>query len=560
VRGLARPSISANRFALPAILRPMRKTLLLWPVWAACGSDPADFPFGFDGPSAVEVRPPELALRTGPEGGEVVQYEAWADYGEGEWVRLEVVDWSLSNRSAGTLTEDGLFTPSQTNGGESLITATLDGVSGVAHLVSVYEEVRREGEVDPAAFDGLPKVAVEGGWLYPPDGVNLPRNTPAVHFQWADRQASLYRLAFRAPTTELTVYTTDRQWIADSAQWTSIAATNAGGVVQVDLAAVVGGEILEEPTRTIEVNRLDADGSIIYWSTSNGGFVEIPYAEPARDFLTSAQAGRCVACHAISPTGRIAFTYDGGNGPMGVKRMEDLSDIVSYEAGARGNFMTFSPDGRFLLAAYLGVLDLYDAETGVKLSTVHQGGDATHPDWSPDDSAIVYVSSSERGLDWSLGGTTRLMLRDHLGDGVFGPPRELLTSTDDRLYYPAWSPDGAWIAFNRSTGDSYDDLDATVHVIDRDGALPPIPLTAANGEGALTNSWPRWGPLPDDDVMWLAFASKRPYGFQTLGNPQIWVTAFDPARATEGVDPSWPAMWLPGQATTTNNHIPVWVE
>jgi dipeptidyl aminopeptidase/acylaminoacyl peptidase len=542
------------------MLRGMRHLVPLLLLFAGCASNPDPFPDAFDGPSAVEVRPATIELRTGPAGAAPVQLEAWADYGEGEWVRLEVVDWALSNRSAGTLDESGLFTPSRTNGGESLITATLDGVSGVSHLVSVFEEVRVEGEVDPSRFDGAPIVKVEGGWLYPPDGVNLPRNTPAVHFQWTDRQAELYRLSFRAPTTEVTVYTADRQWIASSEQWTSIAATNAGGVVEVDLAALVGGELWEEPRRTIEVNRFDADGSIIYWSTSSSGFVEIPYAQPARDFFTGAQAGRCVACHAISSTGRIAFTYDGGNGALGVKRIDDLTDVLAADTGATGNFKTFSPDGRFLLAATSGRLELRDGETGALLGSVHEGGDATHPDWSPDGSAVVYVSTSARSQDWIIGGTTRLMVMDHLGDGAFGPARELLASAVDRLYYPAWSPDGEWIAFNRSTGDSYDDEDATVHVIDREGRLPPIALTAANGEGALTNSWPRWGPLPDDDVMWLAFASKRPYGFQTAGNPQIWVTAFDPALAQSGVDPSWPAMWLPGQSTLTNNHIPVWVE
>ncbi|HNH50119.1 MAG TPA: hypothetical protein PKY30_23995, partial [Myxococcota bacterium] len=77
----------------------------------------------------------------------------------------------------------------------------------------------------------------------------------------------------------------------------------------------------------------------------------------------------------------------------------------------------------------------------------------------------------------------------------------------------------------------------------------------------LTNSIPRWGPLPDDDVLWLAFSSKRIYGNNlTAGNPQIWVAGFDPIKAGKGEDPSWPAFWLPGQDAAQGNHIPAWAE
>ncbi len=39
-----------------------------------------------------------------------------------------------------------------------------------------------------------------------------------------------------------------------------------------------------------------------------------------------------------------------------------------------------------------------------------------------------------------------------------------------------------------------------------------------------------------------------------------WGAAFDPERAAEGEDPSWPAFWLPSQETGENNHLPTWFE
>lgn len=147
---------------------------------------------------------------------------------------------------------------------------------------------------------------------------------------------------------------------------------------------------------------------------------------------------------------------------------------------------------------------------------------------------------------------------DYMGDGQFSEPRTLYDAPAGyNAYYPAFSPDGQWIAFNISTGDAYDDEDASLWVIPASGGNP-IEMSSANLGGGLTNSLPRWGPLPDDDVLWLAFSSKRTYGNMTVGNPQVWVAGFDPEKAIKGEDPSWPAFWLPGQDVTQNNHIPAW--
>jgi dipeptidyl aminopeptidase/acylaminoacyl peptidase len=403
---------------------------------------------------------------------------------------------------------------------------------------------------------------MSGAWLYPADGVNLPRNTPSILFQWASAGGEGYQLEFRSPTTQVTWTTRQQQLELDAATWATIASSNAGGEVQVFLRAAVEGTVLEEPPRTLRVNRLDAEGSVIYWSTGAAGFVEIPYGEPARDFLTQAQTGRCLGCHAISRTGQLAFTWDGGNGALGLQDLEGGATQIPPEAGYLGNFKTFSPDGRYLLATENGHLQLFDAATGALLSRVRELGDMTHVDWSPDGTLVALTWTDGHSADWALSSPSRVAVMEHLGEGRFSELTVLVQPPKPyRAYYPAWSPDGRWLAYNLSTGDAYDDPDAELWVVDREATRPPVRLDQANGEPLGTNSWPRWGPLPDDDVLWLTFASKRPYGAQpTEGRPQIWVAAFDPERATVGLDPSWPAFWLPGQPLTTGNHIPVWVD
>lgn len=531
--------------------------MFVWAIVMGCGGP---------GPAAeaprvmsLVIEPAELLVNTGPDGAEPVQFVATATYSDGTTAPLDVVEWTLSNRSVGTIDETGLFTASSTNGGVSWVKAQLGPSVAFANLTVIYDADMNPEGIDPSVFDGT-VTTTEGLWTYPEDGVNIPRNTPSLQFQWANVGAEAYRLHFQSDVTDLTVYTTSNSWTADNATWTSIVSANAGGEVWVDLWAYAGGQLTGEAPIRIQVNRMDADGSIYYWSTSNGGLImEIPYGQQAVSFLGPTETGRCVACHAISKDGLIAFTYDGGNGNMGVKQISDKSDVIPYGA-AYANFMTFSPDGKYLLGCSNGKLHLWDAQTGAYLWEVVTGTYATHPDWSPDGTRVAFTQVDfTGGADWSFSGESRIAVMEVLGDGTFGPYDVVAQAPTGRAYYPSWSPDGQWIAFNISTGDAYDDVDAEVWVVSGDGG-PKVRLDQANLGPNLTNSWPRWAPLPDDDVLWVTFASKRPYGNITAGNPQIWVAAFDPERAADGVDPSWPAFWLPGQDTTQNNHIPVWAE
>ena len=91
-------------------------------------------------------------------------------------------------------------------------------------------------------------------------------------------------------------------------------------------------------------------------------------------------------------------------------------------------------------------------------------------------------------------------------------------------------------------------------------ALAQLVQMVANQGPDLQNSYPRWAPLSDDDVMWLAFSSRRLYAGQDVPMPNVWVSAIDAAAAEVGQDPSSPAFWLPGQDHGTDNHLAVWWE
>lgn len=550
--------------------------MLLPIIVLACGPEPTT-PVSERVVASVEVVPGDQTVETHADGGDPVQFRAVVSYEGGDQRETTGgVDWSSSNETAGTIDADGLFVPSADNGGVTWITAALDGHQDQATVTVRFQESWTEGDADPSLFDGVAEASTADDlWTYPEDGVNLPRNTPGITYQWTapdlggdtggDDTGSAggvhtWRLRFSSELTDVTVYTTGAAWTVDEDTWATIAATNAGGSIDVGLAGVtLDGVAVKAPDLRVEVNRFDARGAIVYWSTSASGFLRIPYGEPAEDYLTYEQTGQCMGCHAISRDGLIAFTYDGGNGAMGVKRTDDRSDVVAHDAGATGNFKAWSPDATRLLSTYQGVLTLWDTASWTSLGTVALDGTATHVDWSPDGTLIAVTLTDSHSQDWIIGGG-RIAVLEVLGDDRFGAPTTVYAPPDGwQAYYPAFSPDGDWIAFNLSTGDSYDDADAELWVVPSDGGTA-VALERANQTPGLTNSWPRWGPLPDDDILWLAFSSRRLYGDITTGNPQIWVTAFDPDVAAVGGDPSWPAFWLPNQDVEQGNHIPVWTE
>jgi len=509
---------------------------------------------------SIRVEPTELTVITGPDGAEAVQFVAIGTDAQDQEQELGTVEWTVSNRSAGEIDETGLFTPAVGNGGITWVTARLDGVEGVSTLTVLYEDAINDEGLDITPF-GAQVASEQEFWLYPEDGVSLPRNTPAIRFNWSNPGgATAYRLRFISDVTDISVYTSSTAWTADEATWLNLASTNAGGDVTVRLTALTDAGLIVAPDRAVNVNRMDGRGSILYWSTSAAGILEIPYGstEPT-DFLSQASTGRCLGCHVVSrDSSKIAFTWDGGDGGIGLANVNDKSYLPG-NATRSANFKTWAPDGDMLIATHVGQLSLLDGD-GYGMWDIPHSGQLTHPDWSPDGDLVVAVETAGHSADWTFSGG-RLVLLDHLGNGIFSDTRVLYEAPSGyKAYYPTFSPDGAWIAFNVSTGDAYDDSDAQLWVVDRENKHGAIRLGGADFADGMTNSWVRWGPEPDDDIFWLAFSSKRAYGDVVNGSPQIWVSAFDPAQALDGQDPSYPAFWLPGQNAGQSNHIPVWIE
>jgi hypothetical protein len=321
---------------------------------------------------------------------------------------------------------------------------------------------------------------------------------------------------------------------------------------------------------------------------------------------------QCIGCHAVSKDGtKLAFAL-GGSEPG----YYALWDVASQTATATefpstpfAEMTTFSPDGSRAITMNYGDLSLRAANASLGMDTdnlfpeVQQqfgtGEKASHPFWSPTGAHIAFVSWTPSASDISTGHDTGDMVQGGQiwvasSDGtqptaaasILVPRASGLTS-----YYPAISDDDNFVVFDQSSCagppntsaqgwglgacDGYNDISATLMLVPTTGGTP-LALTNANGGAnpVITNSWPRWSPdhgtFRGKQLYWVAFSSRRAYGLSLqsgagsdVTKPQLWfaAVAIDPSAAPSA-DPSYAAVWLPGQdpsfAGPRGNHTPVW--
>lgn len=244
---------------------------------------------------------------------------------------------------------------------------------------------------------------------------------------------------------------------------------------------------------------------------------------------------------------------------------------------------------------------------------LNRGNDSTNsagsPSWSHDGNTIAYTSSNEGTMDGRLdqpkAGTNADVMTVPYGANPAGTPGGTggsatpvpgASSSSLNEYFPSWSPDDKFLAFNAvpSQDTMYDQPAAEVFVVPAPGntatcaggTQPPCKL-AANAPAACTglatpgvqNTWPKWAPAqaggvaPSSDMntyYWVTFSSIRindPKSAASTGSAQM--DGGGPAGKVQlyiagvSVSPSgaistYPAVYLWNQDPTVNNLIPAW--
>jgi hypothetical protein len=442
----------------------------------------------------------------------------------------------------------------------------------------------------PAAWVGAPVTAgTVPVIVYPSSETRFPRNIYRTLFQWRGQGYGQFRLSFVGPRTKVEAFTDGKHaqcaanaaascWEADERAWFLIASGNAGASVTVTVdgldASTTPPTVRRSAPITIAFSRQNVEGAIFYWSTTAAGIrrAGIGDAEP-EDYLTGKprttytdppdQVG-CVACHVVSRDGKYLLAPVQAKTGAGlwiteVTKTAPPTPLIKNVPNTRGHgFATISPDDSRVVAAWEGKMWMLDRATGMKLGDLPLGNlQATHPDWSPDNTQLVFAT----GKNDAPGGAslaTIPWMADKWGQPSIVVPGDRNTSN----IFPMHSPDGKWIAFSRGKG-GHGDQTAQLFVVGAKGGTP-VELTSANRvvsnqmtDGQHENYQPTWAP--PGDYHWIAFNSQREYGLVLpKGTQQIWVAAVDPAKLGAGADPSYPAFRLQFQGLEEDNHRAFW--
>jgi hypothetical protein len=530
---------------------------------------PADATLGVGGNA-----PPTLAYKASfqPKGAAAVDVT-----GEATW---SVDDATLGSFAGATFAASG-------KPGKTTVHASARGASGSTSLsIKVASVIIAPGAPAdaPTKFGGADDPSKKPTLVYPPDGVLVPPNMTELEVQFTPAAGtSLYWARFDAPMALVDVYFTCTQvgggcgYTPDATVWKLVAEGGRGAdPVKLTVAATDGnGGFGTSASQTISFGQEDIVGGLYYWNAAAGATVRYEFGksgQQAETYLNAASVGasQCVGCHVLSRDGkRIAVGMDiPSPSPykvLDVATKKPFYGLGSMFGGGGANFFSFSPDGTQILTSNAVTIELHDATTGAAIAAPLVATGAM-PDWSPDGKTIVYSKPQQPppcfGQICGAPGVDQASLETMKFDGkAWAPGPSLVPFAGQNDYYASFAPDGQWVLFNRAAGNSYDAKDATVWFVPSAGGTPVALATASTGG----DSWPKWAPdvqaYRGKSLLWLTFSSRRAYGLRKAqGDPaQIWMTAFDPTRAGEGKDPSYPAFWLPFQDLASGNHIAQWV-
>lgn len=434
----------------------------------------------------------------------------------------------------------------------------------------------------PAKFGGTNNPSLAPEIAYPPEGALIPPNMNELEVQFTPKGgADLFEVGFSNDLIDLRIYTKCKTAGAgcgvqpDEATWKALSTAGRGGALTITVRATAsnGGPVGAAAPRDLAFTDEDMLGGLYYWAAAAGGIYRYDFGrrgQKAEAFYTPGQAGAmCAGCHALSRSGkRIAV---GLNAPTPAPTMRVL-DVATRKSlfdlgggfGGGSNYEALTPDGSKVITTEAAGLTIRDVQTNTVIGANPSLPNANMPDVSPDGARVVFARSQANcqfGLCVTLSTMAAGVYVTSFSGTDFGTPKNIVPGGGSNNYYPSFSPDGQFVVFNRSAGDSYDAKDAKVMVVRSSGGAV-VDLGVVNQTQG--NSWPKWAPFVHHRngqvIFWITFSSRRAVGLRDNPNAQLWMVPVDAVKLAGATDPARPPIWLPFQDAATGNHIAQWVE
>ena len=568
------------------------------PVRPDSGSAPdglltGDAALGADGtapvPIALAIEPAAPTVVCPLGASTSLQLTAVATYSDASTAAVSA-SWSVDHPELGAIDwQTGLYTALGSRAGVATVSAALGTLAAEAALtVRVEAEILTTGPSipDPASYFTGPAgtdAARTPAVLYPEHETVYPVGVYPPEIQWqGGAQNDLFRVRIVDQLVTITGYVTTPAFQMGPIYWGILGSSNTGAQVQIEVSGTSVADPEHIAFAAAPVSLIPAQarlgGTVYYWDLDAGKILRIrPATVPAaEDFLAPpadpVSGSRCVACHVLSRDGRkMAFQYYGGSGPGGVTDVVTGASIVPpavYDA----SFSAFNPDGSLLVTSFgAGLFTLRDAATGAPVPagsgegnlTTLLGASNSHPAWSPDGGLLAYACATPATMGWDVefgaAGLCTIAWRQAAGSFDEATKRVLIPDGGLAHFYPTFSADSRFIAYNQGETCPYGP-----RILDKHLSLWLVP--AAGGTSVRLQRagptdqdlYPNFSPFIEGGYHFLAFYSRRPYGWRTAApRRQVWVAAIDRDPAA-GADPSHPAFWLPGQTTVSDNCSAYW--
>ncbi len=442
--------------------------------------------------------------------------------------------------------------------------------------------------------------------LDPEDGSLFPKNWLRPRFALTPGMGEdTFEIRVHADieTNDLVVYTTGTTWTMPAAMWTALSMNVVDQPITVSVRGLVSGTgtVAMGPTATISIAPVQAQGTIVYWTTSGGSALKgfsVGDESVVTVITPSNTPGKCVGCHSSTPGGEfIGFsnstsTTNGdpshieirsGTSPTTqpafltadattlLQRVSQELPVFSPAHWTTGDHVTVfmhadstSASGQNTHLEWID-LEATSQTEGVGWGEFMRNGDSNpavaYPFISHDGTKIAYVSAPSANPSGILQHGDLYTVE--WGNRMGGAATSIMgaDTTTYSEFYPAFSPDDTMVAYTRLPDgqDSYDNAMSEFFIINAAGGTPV--RSVANDPGmclgktspGITNSWPKWSPVVSaangKTYYWLIFSSTR------SGNPQLYVSA---VVETETSLTTTPALYLWNQPATENNHTPAW--
>jgi hypothetical protein len=474
----------------------------------------------------------------------------------------------------------------------------------------------------PFLFKNVRGESVAPCLIEPESGTLYPKNWLPPRFTWSGGGSNVYELRIHAnnQAKDLTVYTSGSSWTMPKEIWKGLQNHSADGPITVELrGAIYNGRDIQAVTSTnhadLAIAPVEAPGSIVFWSIADGdeesrlkgltiakeGVVDVLRRN---DMPANGESGRkCIGCHTATPDGKsvaVAWQTEAGDFSNDVARIEK-----GAQAGPRPTYVTaaatttlgkgtrtlstfsrahWAPGDRVMLTnddTDLVWIDLEAEAPTAMTGVLGKAGDPNErrlgPSWSRDGSSIVYMSGALGKTPFEFMGPSDLYVMPFAGRAgatTEAPAMPLVgaSSPSTAEYYPALSPDDAWVAFNAlpDNGRLYDNPNAELFIVPRAGgerirlrANDP-PSCSTKVSPGITNSWPKWAPEVQEHngrkFYFVVFSSRR---HAKTEKPQLYVSPI--VVEANGAITSFPAVYIRNQESFDGwerwgNHTPAWDE